>query len=150
MKNISLFLFVFALISWTCQNKSNPPAAPIAIPVSNTESPMTPEQLAQQQLDGYNARDIELFLKPYSKDIEIYKFPNSLSSKGKAKMRENYQSMFDNTPDLHCELVSRMVMGNTVIDQEKVTGFAGGVLEAMAIYKIENNKIAKVYFISKE
>jgi hypothetical protein len=58
--------------------------------------------------------------------------------------------MFERTPDLHCELVNRIVLGNTVIDQERVTGFPGGnVIEAVAIYKVENGKIAKVYFIRK-
>jgi len=33
---------------------------------------MTPEQLAQAQLDAYNARDIEAFLIPYSDSVELY------------------------------------------------------------------------------
>lgn len=111
---------------------------------------ITPESLAQQQLDGYNARDIEAFLLPYAEDIKLYNFPNELSTQGKSQMRMNYQSFFESVPDLHCELVNRMVMGNTVIDQERVTGFKDGhVLEAIAIYKIKNDKIAEVYFIRK-
>ncbi len=59
--------------------------------------------------------------------------------------------MFQQFPDLHCELVNRMVLGNTVIDQERITGLPGAdYLEAIAVYKIEDNKIAKVYFIRKE
>ena len=59
--------------------------------------------------------------------------------------------MFQNSPDLHCELVNRIVLGNTVIDQEKVTGIPGlELLEAIAIYKIKDGKIAQVYFIRKE
>jgi len=61
-------------------------------------------------------------------------------------MRADYSSMFDKTPDLHCELVNRIVQGNTVIDKERVT-FGKKVLEAVAVYTIENGKITKVYFI---
>lgn len=107
----------------------------------------TPKQLAQQQLNGYNARDIDAFLAPYAEDVEIYRFPNELLYTGKEKMRQNYGKMFDNTPDLYCKLVNRMVQGNTVIDQELVYGRGDKPFEAIAIYKIDNSKIQQVYFI---
>lgn len=107
----------------------------------------TPETLAQQQLNGYNARDIDAFLAPYSEDVEIYEFPNTLLYKGKEKMRARYGGMFESTPELHCELQNRTVHGNMVIDHERVTGFnRGGVIEAIAIYEMENGKIVRVYF----
>lgn len=109
-------------------------------------TPVTPELLAQQQLNAYNLRNIDAFLEPYAEDVEIYTFPNQLLSKGKAAMRKNYTGMFAEITELHCELVNRIVLGNTVIDQERVTGFGGEPIQAIAIYKIENNKIAKVYF----
>ncbi|PHN06247.1 amidohydrolase family protein [Flavilitoribacter nigricans] len=110
----------------------------------------TPEDLVQQQLNGYNARNIEAFVAPYSEDVELYNFPDQLIGKGKEQMRVNYSGMFKQIPDLHCELVNRTIMGNTVIDHERVTGFPGGrVLQAIAIYKIVDHKIAKVYFISE-
>jgi hypothetical protein len=109
--------------------------------------PMSPEILAQQQLNAYNAGDIDAFMAPYSEDVEIYNFPDQLRSKGKDEMRPGYERMFANTPNLHCELLNRMVLGNTVIDHERITGISDRPpFEAIAIYKIENNKIAKVYF----
>lgn len=113
--------------------------------------PGSPAYLAQQQLDAYNARDIEAFMEPYSDSLEIYNFPNQLNGKGKENIKPGYAAMFERSPNLHCELVNRIVLGNTVIDQEKVTGIPGvELLEAIAIYKIENGKIAKVYFMRKE
>ncbi|MEZ4992518.1 MAG: amidohydrolase family protein [Saprospiraceae bacterium] len=110
----------------------------------------TPEYLVQQQLNGYNARNIEAFLAPYSEEVELYNFPDILIGKGKDNIRPNYQNMFNQIPELHCKLMNRTILGNTVIDQEYVTGFPNGnALEAIAIYKIENHKIAKVYFIAK-
>lgn len=107
----------------------------------------TPEDLAQRQLNAYNLRNIEAFLEPYADDIEIYMFPDKLQAKGKEAMRQGYESMFQNTPNLHCELVNRMVKGNTVIDYERVQ-FGNETVEAIAIYHIENGKIKKVYFIN--
>lgn len=106
----------------------------------------TPEDLAQRQLNAYNLRNIDAFLEPYAEDVEIYTFPSQLVSKGKEQMRKNYAPKFDNTPNLHCELVNRILLGNTVIDQERVQ-FGKQIVEAIAIYHIENGKIKKVYFI---
>ncbi|CAL2101388.1 Amidohydrolase [Tenacibaculum sp. 190130A14a] len=107
----------------------------------------TPEQLAQQQLNAYNAGDIDAFLAPYSEDVEIYNFPNTLTNKGKDKIRPGYKEMFEKYPNLHCELVKRIVNKNTVIDHERITGIGEGSFTAIAIYKIEKGKIAKVYFV---
>lgn len=106
----------------------------------------TPEDLAQRQLNAYNFRNIDAFLEPYADDVEVYNFPDQLQFKGKEAMRKGYAPMFTNTPNLHCELINRIVQGNTVIDQERVQ-FGDRVLEAIAIYHIENGKIQKVYFM---
>ena len=110
----------------------------------------TPETLAQEQLNAYNARDIEAFLEPYAEDVRIFNFPDTQTptTEGKEAMRAGYASMFERATDLHCELVNRIVQGNTVIDQEKVIFSKDQPeLEAIAIYKIVDNKIAEVYFV---
>ncbi|TPV32783.1 amidohydrolase family protein [Paucihalobacter ruber] len=106
----------------------------------------SPADLAQRQLNAYNLRDIDAFLEPYAEDVEIYIFPDQLRAKGKEAMRAMYTPMFANTPNLHCELVNRIVQGNTVIDQESVQ-VGSQVVEAIAVYHIEDGKIKKVYFI---
>ena len=110
--------------------------------------PITPELLVQQQLNAYNARNIEAFLEPYSDDVEIYTFPNTLISKGKDEMRKSYTQMFAKMPNLHCELKGRIIQGNIVIDRESVSGMISNTkVEATAVYEIKNHKIIKVYFI---
>ena len=105
----------------------------------------TPEMLVQQQLNAYNAHDLEAFLAPYAEDVELYQFPDKLEMKGKKEMRKNYQFVTQ-VPGLYCRLVNRMVQGNMVIDQEEVTGFGDKPLKAVAMYVIEKGKIKKVYF----
>ncbi|MGG6230444.1 amidohydrolase family protein [Tenacibaculum sp. SDUM215027] len=106
----------------------------------------SPADLAQKQLNAYNFRNIEAFLEPYADDVEVYRFPNKLQYKGKEIMRKTYTKLFKNTPNLHCELKNRIVQDNTVIDKERVQ-FGDQIIEAVAIYHIENNKIKKVHFI---
>lgn len=106
------------------------------------------ETLVQEQVDGYNARNIEAFLKPYADDAELYMFPNQLISKGKEAMRKDYSEMFKDLPELHCEILNRIVNGNFVIDQESISGMKKGEkVVASAIYEIKDGKISKVYFI---
>lgn len=108
--------------------------------------PVTPEILVQQQLNAYNARNIEAFLAPYSDSCSLYDINGKLLMKGKEAMRQHYGRFFQQAPELHCELVNRMVHRNTVIDHERVTGAGNKQLEAFAVYKIEHGKIATVYF----
>lgn len=106
----------------------------------------SPADLAQRQLNAYNFRNIEAFLEPYADDVEVYSYPDKLLYKGKETMRKEYAGMFEKIPDLHCELKGRIVQGNIVIDKERVN-IGTQIIEAVAIYHIENNKIKKVYFI---
>lgn len=107
----------------------------------------TPEALAQRQLAGYNARDIDAFLEPYSEDVALYHYPGQLIYRGKELMRERYSAMFARSPHLHCELVSRVVIGNVVIDEESVSGHRDGVTRAVAIYTVSDGKISRVEFL---
>lgn len=114
---------------------------------ADTLLPVSPESLVQQQLNGYNARNMEAFLAPYSDSVELCEFPNTLFAKGKDEMRKSYTSMFEQVKALHCKLENRIINGNTVIDHERVTGFGDKALKAIAVYTIVAGKIQKVHFI---
>jgi hypothetical protein len=107
---------------------------------------VSPEYLAQEQLDGYNKRDIDAFLKPYAKDVQVYRFPNTLMYEGIENMRTRYDRYFKNTPDLHCELIKRIVHKDQVIDHELVTA-NGKTRKAVAIYTMKNGEIASATFL---
>jgi hypothetical protein len=106
----------------------------------------SPAKIVQKQLDAYNARDIDAFMATYTKDIKLINFPDKESLKGQQKMRESYASYFDATPDLNCKIKNRIIIGNKVIDEEYITA-NGQNFSAVAIYEVENGKIAKVTFI---
>lgn len=104
------------------------------------------EKVVQDQLDAYNSRNIKGFASTYSDDVKVYNFPNELRFEGIDKMREQYGPFFESTPDLHCEIKNRVVIGNKVIDEEFVT-MNGNNFSAIAIYEVENGKIVKVTFV---
>lgn len=107
--------------------------------------PVTPEILAQQQLNAYNAGNLEAFLAPYSDSVKIYdQASGKLFMQGKEAMRTSYGKLFKMAPALHCQVVKRIVSGNTVVDEERVTGMQDKAVTAVVIYTIERNKIVKV------
>ncbi len=112
---------------------------------------LTPVELADLQLKGYNERNINLFLEAYSDSVKIFTFPDQLLYTGKATMKVNYEGMFAALPDLHCTLKNRIVIGNTIIDEESVLIRKDQpLIHAVAIYKIARGKIQEVYFIQNQ
>lgn len=106
----------------------------------------TPEEIVQEQLDAYNARDIEAFVRTYSPEVEIFQLPEQKILAGHAELRERYSRRFEN-PKLHADLVNRMVLGNFVIDFEHVSGIIeGGISQAIAIYEVADGVIRRVWF----
>ncbi|MDZ4678488.1 MAG: nuclear transport factor 2 family protein [Oligoflexia bacterium] len=105
--------------------------------------------MAQGQLDAYNKRNLETFLKYYSPNVEIFDFPNAQARvTGISEIRKIYEKLFAENPELHCELVNRMALGSVVIDHESVTGLVGRPpIKAIAIYEIKDNLIQTVRFI---
>ncbi len=105
-----------------------------------------PVDVVQAQLDAYNNRDINAFLATYSDGIQLFDYPGIKAGEGQEQMRKMYQGFFENTPDLNCEIKKRIVIGNKVIDEEYLT-INGQNYSAVAIYEVENDKIARVTFI---
>ena len=103
--------------------------------------------LVQQQVNAYNVRDIAGFLAPYSDSIALYNFNGELISKGKEQLRKTYSGFFNRSPGLHCQILNRMVQGNTVIDQEHVTITGRKPFGGIAVYTIAHGKISTVHFI---
>lgn len=108
---------------------------------------LTPVMLVQQQLNAYNAHDLDAFLEPYAEDVEIYSTSGKLQMKGKAQMRKEYV-FITQVPNLYCRLINRIVSGNTIIDHEEIWTSKDPVnlQYGAAIYVIEKGKISKVYF----
>ncbi|MDB4292190.1 nuclear transport factor 2 family protein [Maribacter sp.] len=104
------------------------------------------EEIVQEQLDAYNSRDIDLFTDTYTEDVKLYQYPNKLTGEGQDALRKGYETFFERTPDLNCEIKNRISIGNKIIDEEYLT-MNGNNFSALAIYEVENGKISKVTFI---
>ena len=109
---------------------------------------MTAIEVVQGQLDAYNARDINGFMHFWADDCQYFAFPDQLLAVGAAAIRERHVLRFQE-PDLHGKLITRIDMGELVIDQEIVTrNFADGVgeVDVVAIYEVRDDKIIRAWF----
>lgn len=104
-------------------------------------------KIVQVQLDAYNKQDVEAFAATYADDVEIFEFGQEKPYLvGKEELKKSYASFFKENPTNYATLQGRIIQGDYVIDNEKITsdkyGFSG-----TAIYLVENNLIKKVWFI---
>ncbi len=105
--------------------------------------------LAKKQLEAYNHRNIDLFCTYYHPEVEVFDLnKNEKIISGIALFRERYRSRFAENPRLHCELKSRTVLGQSVLDEEWVTGVEGATAAShvVAIYHFQDDLISKVFF----
>lgn len=108
-----------------------------------------PEAVVDKQLEGYNTRDIDAFMKPFGKNVLVMRYPDTVLFKGRKAARVSYAAFFENTPDLNVTIKNRIINGNKVIDQEQVL-MNGKMVNAVAIYEVEKDKIVKVTFLPLE
>lgn len=117
------------------QAGANPVDANMALPVA-------------RQLEAYNARDIDAFMRWWRDDCLYYAFPDQLLAQGAAEVRARHIERF-REPDLHGRLLSRIIIGNVVIDHETVTrNFpeGDGEVDVVCLYEVEDGLIAKAWF----
>jgi hypothetical protein len=113
----------------------------------SAEQPSAAEAVVQAQVDAYNARDINAFIATYRDDAQLFEFPDKLLARGSVELRKRYEERFKEA-GLHADILKRIVVGNIVVDHERVRRLFAegpGTLEAIAIYQVEDGKIATAW-----
>lgn len=115
-----------------------------------SQTTITPEKIVQIQLDTYNSRDIEGFMSVMHPEVMLFEFQNSHpKAAGFDEVKTIYSTLFEQSPKLHSELENRIVLGNKVIDHEKITGRLGStdIIELVVIYELDDGKIKTITVI---
>lgn len=107
----------------------------------------SPAEIAQRQLDAYNAQDIEAYMACFAPDCVIADLNGAITENGAAAIRHRYANLFHKFPDNRAELIHRIALGGVAIDHERVVRAPGGeTFEAIAIYTVRDGKIVRVDF----
>ena len=106
------------------------------IPAAAAASTVSPEAVVQAQLVAYNARDIDAFMATFHPDAELFVLGDpSPRAAGRAAVRAIYTELFSHSPELHSTVLHRAVVGNRVVDHERITGRKGAdALEIVMVY----------------
>ncbi len=115
----------------------------------NTPTHRTPAECAQEQLDAYNARNIERFAAAYHPNVQLIDLASGeVFCNGIDALRSRYGVLFDSHPSLHCTLVSRIVCPPFVMDEEHVRGLLpDSVVHAVATYECNEGLITRAWFV---
>ncbi|MCX6048226.1 MAG: nuclear transport factor 2 family protein [Chloroflexi bacterium] len=112
---------------------------------------MKPEAVVQRQLEAYNAHDLALFLAQYSEDIRLYRPPAvEPTLVGKAAFGHFYATQRFNRAHLHAEVVNRIIIGNRVIDHERISGVNAEPFEVAIVYEVVNDQIQCTWTFAAE
>jgi hypothetical protein len=109
---------------------------------------MSPTALVQGQLDAYNAQDVDGLCSFYADGVVVSDLNAVPNLHGIEAYRDRHVGLFAQFPQNRAELLSRIVIGNTVIDHERVLrNPEAQAFEVAAIYTIAGDKIARVDFV---
>lgn len=112
--------------------------------------PLAPSEVVDRQIQAYNARDIAAVCDLYALDAVLIRLHDGTElCRGRDAVRSRYARFFADHAGAHCQLQARIAIGNFVIDQERVTGTARGVLEGVAIYEVLHQRIQTVHFLDR-
>jgi hypothetical protein len=100
----------------------------------------------QAQVEAYNRRDVEAFAACHAPDCVVEDGDGTVVMRGREELVAQYGPFFEASPGLHGEILSRIRVGDWVVDEEHVTGMGGEYPEvrAIAIYHVADGLIDRV------
>ncbi len=112
---------------------------------------MEPQAVVQRQLDAYNARDLERFLAAFSEDVRLYRLPATEPAlSGKADFGAFYARERFVHAGLRAELLARMVLGNKVVDHERIHGVGERAFEVIVAYEVVEGLVVRMWSLSPQ
>jgi hypothetical protein len=103
--------------------------------------------VVERQVRAYNERDIDAFVACYSANVVVEDARGAVLMSSREGLRDEYAPFFRDNPSLHGEIRHRAVVGDYVVDDEEITGWQAGPVQAVAIYHVADGVIDHVRLI---
>lgn len=104
--------------------------------------------IIDEQVEAYNARDLDRFIHCYAEEVTIEDGAGNVVLDGHEAIRTLYGTLFAHSPDLHVRIANRIRAGDYVIDEEEIAGFVmpgyPTDFRAAVVYRVMGGKIAHV------
>jgi hypothetical protein len=109
---------------------------------------LTPTEVAQAQLDAYNAQNLDAHVAHFADDVKVADLNGAVTIDGIEAYRARYAKLFAEFPGNKAVLVNRITIGNVVIDHERVSRSPSAPpFEVAALYTISDGLIRRVDFV---
>ena len=111
---------------------------------------MEPRELVQASIDAYHAHDLDRCLDFYAPDVVVKRLDGTVLMDGADVVRARYAKSMSDHPNLHYEIPNRIALGDWVVDEERVTGYAAGgpeVVRAILLYRFEDDLIKEILIL---
>jgi hypothetical protein len=96
-------------------------------------------------VDAYNAHDAVGFAALFSENANAYEHPGALAQEGRTDIETFYARRFGELPELRTEVLHRIVIGEYVIDHERVQrAHDQPPFETLAINLVRDGKIQRL------
>jgi hypothetical protein len=108
---------------------------------------MTIEEIIDIQMQAFNNRSITEMMPLYSDDIKVYNFSDhQLTVNNKTECEEMFRKLFEQSPNLHAEIIKTIFFDAKAILHEYVSGRNGDNTkkEQVVIFDIEDQKICRM------
>src|SRR5688500_6155547 len=106
----------------------------------------------QDQVDAFNARDIDRFVRPFAPDVTAEDGAGNVTLQGQDALRTVYGPIFAQSPNLRVRIAHRIRVGAYVVDEEYVTGLnLAGVspdMHGVAIYRVADDRIVHMRLLT--
>jgi hypothetical protein len=111
-----------------------------------TNFPVTPStKVVDAFIAAYNAHDATTFAAQFAEGANAYEHPGELAQEGPAGLEAYYARRFQELPYLRTEILHRIVIGDYVIDHERVQRAADQEpFDTLAINLVRDGKIQRL------
>jgi hypothetical protein len=101
-----------------------------------------------RQLAAYNAQDLDAHCACFTEDVIVANVGEEPNLRGLGAYRARYEGLFAQYPHNRAEALTRTVIGDKVIDHERVWRAPDAApFEVLAIYTLRDGLIARVDFV---
>jgi uncharacterized protein (TIGR02246 family) len=110
---------------------------------------ITPHPVLDRLVAASNAGDAAGFAAVLADDVRIVSHPGRVLQGSASEVRTHYEKVFATNPGNRTEVVHRVVLGDRVVDHERVRRSADAEpFDVIAINTIEGDRVASIEFIS--
>jgi uncharacterized protein (TIGR02246 family) len=101
-------------------------------------------------VEAYNSSNARAFADLFASDVVVYEHPNKPTQQSREEIFERYTEVFKKFPLNETEVVHRIVIGDWVIDHEKVRRSPEHEpFDVVAVYEMQDGAIKRFDLIRK-